>query len=103
LLRASATDPGAAAPGNRAARRRTARKVGAAVCQRFLVAAKGCAALPDKGDSEKQVAWRLRLSRHAVHHYIKAPHRHFVASSRGELLARARPYWPVLTRAVKQQ
>ena len=40
------------------------------------------------GDSEKQVAQRLRLSPHTVHIYVKALYRHFDVSSRGELLAK---------------
>ena len=40
------------------------------------------------GDSEKQVAYNLGLSRHTVHGYIKTIYRHFDVSSRGELLAR---------------
>jgi DNA-binding CsgD family transcriptional regulator len=40
------------------------------------------------GDSEKQVAARLGVSAHTVHVYVKALHRHFGVSSRGELLAR---------------
>ena len=56
------------------------------------------------GDAEKQVAARLGLSRHTVHNYIKALHRHFAASSRGELLARSAPrvadFRPRLSRSV---
>lgn len=40
------------------------------------------------GDSEKQVAAKLGLSRHTVHIYVKALYRHFAVSSRGELLAK---------------
>ena len=40
------------------------------------------------GDSEKQIAARLALSRHTVHVYVKSLYRHFDVSSRGELLAR---------------
>jgi len=40
------------------------------------------------GDSEKQIAAKLALSRHTVHVYVKGLYRHFGASSRGELLAR---------------
>ncbi len=40
------------------------------------------------GDSEKQIAAKLALSRHTVHAYVKTLYRHFGASSRGELLAR---------------
>jgi DNA-binding NarL/FixJ family response regulator len=40
------------------------------------------------GESEKQIAGQLRLSPHTVHVYVKALHREFGVSSRGELLAR---------------
>ena len=40
-----------------------------------------------EGDGEKQIAARLGLSRHTVHDYLKALHRRFGVSSRGELLA----------------
>ena len=40
------------------------------------------------GEAEKQIAYRLNLSRHTVHVYVKALYRHFGVSSRGELLAR---------------
>lgn len=40
------------------------------------------------GDSEKQIANQLGLSRHIVHVYVKALYRGFNVSSRGELLAR---------------
>jgi DNA-binding CsgD family transcriptional regulator len=40
------------------------------------------------GDSEKQIARHLGLSRHTVHVYVKAIYRGFEVSSRGELLAR---------------
>jgi DNA-binding NarL/FixJ family response regulator len=40
------------------------------------------------GDSEKQIANRLGLSRHTVHVYVKALYRGFGVSSRGELLAK---------------
>jgi DNA-binding NarL/FixJ family response regulator len=40
------------------------------------------------GDSEKQIANQLGLSRHTVHVYVKALYRGFGVSSRGELLAR---------------
>jgi DNA-binding NarL/FixJ family response regulator len=39
------------------------------------------------GDSEKEVAHHLGVSRHTVHVYVKALYRHFDVSSRGELLA----------------
>lgn len=40
------------------------------------------------GDSEKQIAVYLGISRHTVHVYVKGLYRHFEVSSRGELLAR---------------
>ena len=40
------------------------------------------------GDSEKQVALRLGLSRHTVHIYIATIYRRYNVSSRGELVAR---------------
>jgi len=40
------------------------------------------------GEQEKQIAYRLSLSRHTVHVYVKGLYRHFGVSSRGELLAR---------------
>lgn len=47
------------------------------------------------GDSEKQIAATLGISRTTVHEYVTALYRHFEVSSRGELLAqfigRARP------------
>jgi DNA-binding CsgD family transcriptional regulator len=43
------------------------------------------------GDSEKQIAARLGLSRHTVHVYVKALYKGFAVSSRGELLARFVP------------
>ena len=41
-----------------------------------------------EGDSEKQIALRLKVSPNTVHVYVKALYRHFNASSRGELLAK---------------
>ena len=41
-----------------------------------------------EGLSEKQIALRLHLSRHTVHDYTKALHKHFDVSSRSELLAK---------------
>jgi DNA-binding CsgD family transcriptional regulator len=38
------------------------------------------------GDSEKQIASKLKLSHNTVHHYVKSIHRHFDVSSRAELL-----------------
>jgi DNA-binding NarL/FixJ family response regulator len=40
------------------------------------------------GDSEKQIAHRMGLSRHTVHVYVKAIYRGFSVSSRGELLSK---------------
>jgi DNA-binding CsgD family transcriptional regulator len=40
------------------------------------------------GEAEKQIAYRLKLSPHTVHVYVKGLYRHFGVSSRGELLAR---------------
>jgi DNA-binding CsgD family transcriptional regulator len=40
------------------------------------------------GDSEKQVAAKLRLSQHTVHVYVKALYKRYGVSSRGELLAK---------------
>jgi DNA-binding CsgD family transcriptional regulator len=40
------------------------------------------------GDSEKQVAAKLQLSRHTVHIYVKTLYKHFGVNSRGELLAK---------------
>jgi DNA-binding CsgD family transcriptional regulator len=40
-----------------------------------------------EGDSEKQVALRLGISRATVHEYVTGLYRHFGVSSRGELLA----------------
>jgi len=40
-----------------------------------------------EGDSEKQVAARLGLTRQTVNHYIKAVYRHFCVNSRAELMA----------------
>jgi DNA-binding NarL/FixJ family response regulator len=40
------------------------------------------------GESEKQIARDLSLSRHTVHVYVKALYREFAVNSRGELLAR---------------
>jgi DNA-binding CsgD family transcriptional regulator len=40
------------------------------------------------GDSRKQVANKLGISEHTVIDYVKALHRHFDVSSRGELLAK---------------
>lgn len=40
------------------------------------------------GDSEKQIAARLRLSPHTVHVYVKTLYRRFDVCSRGELFSR---------------
>ena len=42
-----------------------------------------------QGMAEKQVAFHLGLSRHTVHNYVKALHRHFNVNGRVELLARS--------------
>lgn len=39
------------------------------------------------GDSEKQIANKLGISRHTVHVYVKRLYVHYRVSSRGELLA----------------
>lgn len=49
-----------------------------------------------EGDSEKQVALRLGISRHTVHEHVRRLYRRFDVSSRGELLARCRVFWPSL-------
>jgi DNA-binding CsgD family transcriptional regulator len=41
-----------------------------------------------RGDSEKQIAIKLRLSPHTIHSYVKALHKRLGVSSRGELLSR---------------
>jgi DNA-binding CsgD family transcriptional regulator len=40
------------------------------------------------GDSEKQIAIKLKVSQHTVHVYVKQLYNRFGANSRGELLAR---------------
>ena len=40
------------------------------------------------GDSEKQVARHLELSKNTIHVYVKALYRHYNVHSRGELLAK---------------
>jgi DNA-binding NarL/FixJ family response regulator len=40
-----------------------------------------------EGDSEKQIAAKLGVSRNTIHVYVTALYRHFDVSSRGELLA----------------
>lgn len=40
------------------------------------------------GDSEKQVATKLGLSRYTIHDYVKTIYKHFNVRSRGELLAK---------------
>jgi DNA-binding NarL/FixJ family response regulator len=42
------------------------------------------------GDSEKQVAYRLRLSRHTVHEYVTTLYRRFHVHSRAKLLVACR-------------
>ncbi|MDB5553457.1 MAG: Transcriptional regulator, LuxR family protein [Rhizobium sp.] len=41
-----------------------------------------------RGDSEKQVAMQLGLSRHTIHVYVKQLYKRLSVSSRGELLAK---------------
>jgi DNA-binding NarL/FixJ family response regulator len=40
------------------------------------------------GDSEKQVAYKLKLSPHTVHVYVKTLYKRFNANSRAELMAK---------------
>jgi DNA-binding NarL/FixJ family response regulator len=40
------------------------------------------------GDSEKEVATKLKLSPHTVHVHVKNLYKHFQVCSRGELMAR---------------
>jgi DNA-binding CsgD family transcriptional regulator len=40
------------------------------------------------GDSEKQIAGKLKVSPHTVHVYVKQLYKRFGANSRGELMAR---------------
>jgi len=40
-----------------------------------------------RGDSEKQIAYKLGISKHTVHVYVKTLYRRFSANSRGELFA----------------
>jgi DNA-binding CsgD family transcriptional regulator len=40
-----------------------------------------------EGDSEKQVAYKLKLSPHTVHEYVKNLYAELGVNSRGELLA----------------
>lgn len=42
-----------------------------------------------QGNSEKQIAFQLKISPHTVHNYVKALHQRFNVSSRGELIAAA--------------
>ena len=51
------------------------------------------------GDSEKQVAHRLGLTRPTVHEYVGVLYRHFDVSSRGELMAYFLRRRPAATRA----
>jgi DNA-binding CsgD family transcriptional regulator len=41
-----------------------------------------------RGDSERQIALKLKISQHTVHVYVKQIYKRFNANSRGELLAR---------------
>jgi DNA-binding CsgD family transcriptional regulator len=45
-----------------------------------------------RGDGEKQIAARLKLSTHTVHVYVKALHKRYNVSSRSELLAHFIPH-----------
>jgi DNA-binding CsgD family transcriptional regulator len=49
-----------------------------------------------EGDSEKQIAQRLGITQHTVHYHVRELYRRFGVSSRGQLLAEARPYWAAL-------
>lgn len=49
-----------------------------------------------EGDSEKQIAFKLKVSPHTVHSHVKRLHKHFAVASRGELLSRCFPLYPVL-------
>ena len=40
------------------------------------------------GESEKEIAQQLRISRNTVHEYVGLIYRHFGVSSRAELMAR---------------
>jgi DNA-binding CsgD family transcriptional regulator len=51
-----------------------------------------------EGESEKQVAMRLAISRHTVHEHVKRLHHYFGVASRGELMARCGRLLPVLNR-----
>ena len=44
-----------------------------------------------QGLSEKQIALKLGLSEHTVHHYVEDLYRRFGVSSRGEFMARFLP------------
>ena len=43
------------------------------------------------GDSEKEAAAKMRISRHTLHVYVKLLYRRFEVSSRGELLSKFLP------------
>ncbi len=40
------------------------------------------------GESEKQIAYRMGISQHTVHFYVKALYKLYGVNSRGELLSR---------------
>ena len=42
------------------------------------------------GRATKEIAWRLRLSRHTIHHYMHAVYVHYGVSGQPELMARLR-------------
>jgi len=44
-----------------------------------------------KGDTERQIALKLKISQHTVHVYVKQLYKRFNANSRGELLAKFIP------------
>ncbi len=41
-----------------------------------------------QGDSERQIALKLKISQHTVHVYVKQLYKRYNANSRGELLSR---------------
>ena len=49
-----------------------------------------------QGDSEKQVAYRLGISRHTVNHHVQRLYRRFGVHSRGELMFRCREMFALL-------
>jgi DNA-binding CsgD family transcriptional regulator len=51
-----------------------------------------------EGESEKQAAARLGVSRHTIHEHVKRLHKHFGVASRGELLCKCSKLLPALHR-----